>query len=318
MLANLLGFVLLVLFTALLVWLSIKAWRARSRVVRWLGGTVSSLLALLFLLVTGITAVGLVKIYVPARLPAASVQVQGTPDQLARGEHLAMVLYADCHSENLTLPLSGSTRNMTDTFPLPLGSMHPANLTPGGDLKDWSDDDIFRAIRYNRSPDGRPLFMPAAAITHFSDEDVKSLIAYLRSQPAVANRPPETRPSLLMAVLVGANIFNVTPPLSAQPIIAPPKGPTAEYGKYVVGYFACQDCHGPTLEGGSPPAPVGPSLQVVKGWTQEQFIATMRTGVDPGGHQLSEDMPWKAVALLDDEEVAAMYSYLHELPGSSN
>jgi hypothetical protein len=44
----------------------------------------------------------------------------------------------------------------------------------------------------------------------------------------------------------------------------------------------------------------------------------MRTGVDPGGHQLSEDMPWKAVALLDDEEVAAMYSYLHELPGSSN
>ena len=193
MLGNLLGLLVLVLLTALLVWLSLRAWRSRSRIVRWLGGPVASLLALLFLLVTGVSAVGLFKIYVPSRLPAVNVQIASTSDQLARGQHLAQVVCADCHTENGTLPLSGSTSDFAGESGLPLGSFYPANLTPGGDLKDWSDDDIFRAIRYNRSPDGRPLFMPAAGITHLSDEDVKSLIAFLRSQPAVDSHPPKTQ-----------------------------------------------------------------------------------------------------------------------------
>jgi mono/diheme cytochrome c family protein len=151
MLGNLLGLLVLVLLTALLVWLSLRAWRARSRIVRWLGGPLSSLLALLFLLVTGITAVGVFKIYVPSRLPAVNAQIQSSPEQIARGQHLAQVVCADCHTENGTLPLSGSTKDTGGEFGLPLGSIYPANLTPGGDLKDWSDADIFRAIRYNRS-----------------------------------------------------------------------------------------------------------------------------------------------------------------------
>jgi mono/diheme cytochrome c family protein len=53
---------------------------------------------------------------------------------------------------------------------------------------------------------------------------------------------------------------------------------------------------------------------VVKGWTQEQFITTLRTGVDPSGHTLSAQMPWKAVGRLDDEELAAAYAYLTSLP----
>ena len=117
-----------------------------------------------------------------------------------------------------------------------------------------------------------------------------------------------------MAVFIGANMFDITPPLSTQPVNAPPKGPTADYGGYLVGSFGCHDCHGPTLEGGSPPAPAGPNLRVVKGWTQDQFIATIRNGVDPSGHPLSEVMPWKTFSRLDDEELAAVYSYLHELP----
>ncbi|MGH2592675.1 MAG: LuxR C-terminal-related transcriptional regulator [Anaerolineae bacterium] len=55
----------------------------------------------------------------------------------------------------------------------------------------------------------------------------------------------------------------------------------------MVSYVGCRDCHGANLRGGGGGlTPAGPNLAVVTGWTQDQFITTMRTGVDPGGHAL--------------------------------
>ena len=53
---------------------------------------------------------------------------------------------------------------------------------------------------------------------------------------------------------------------------------------------------------------------MIKGWTQEQFIKTIRTGVDPSGHQLKPVMPWQTYARMDDIELAAIYEYMHNLP----
>jgi hypothetical protein len=52
----------------------------------------------------------------------------------------------------------------------------------------------------------------------------------------------------------------------------------------------------------------------VKGWKLEEFIATMRSGIDPNGHQLSEQMPWQPVGRKSDEELRAVYQYLTHLP----
>jgi hypothetical protein len=57
-----------------------------------------------------------------------------------------------------------------------------------------------------------------------------------------------------------------------------------------------------------------PDLNVVKGWKLEEFIATMRSGIDPNGHQLSEQMPWQPVGRKSDEELRAVYQYLTHLP----
>ena len=46
------------------------------------------------------------------------------------------------------------------------------------------------------------------------------------------------------------------------------------------------------------------------------LIDTMRTGVDPNGHQTSEQMPWRPLGRMDDEELAAVYKYLTHLPSS--
>ena len=48
--------------------------------------------------------------------------------------------------------------------------------------------------------------------------------------------------------------------------------------------------------------PPGPSLRVTKTWTTDQFLNTLRTGVDPFGKKLDPTMmPWKFIGRLDDQ-----------------
>ena len=145
-----------------------------------------------------------------------------------------------------------------------------------------------------------------------------ALIAYLRSQPAVENptpNPPD-QPNLLAAALFGAGMILEGKPPTSGPINAPAKAPTVEYGEYILSYQDCRDCHGEDLTGGLPGqlAPLGPNLMVVKDWTQEQFFTTLREGINPSGHRLSNQMPWKNVGRMDDEELTAAYTYLQNLP----
>jgi hypothetical protein len=62
---------------------------------------------------------------------------------------------------------------------------------------------------------------------------------------------------------------------------------------------------------------IGPSLAVVKDWKLEEFIATLRSGVDPNGCALDGNrIPWRAIGKMDDEELGAIYAYLKRLPDS--
>ena len=80
-------------------------------------------------------------------------------------------------------------------------------------------------------------------------------------------------------------------------------------------FMECKSCHGEDLRGGtSPIGPQGPSLRLVKEWTEEEFIITLRTGVNPSGRELSPLMPWQSTGRLDDVELSALYQYLVSLP----
>jgi hypothetical protein len=61
--------------------------------------------------------------------------------------------------------------------------------------------------------------------------------------------------------------------------------------------------------------PLGPDLNLVKQWNLAEFFATMRTGIDPDGQEVSKQMPWRPLGRMDDEELAAVYEYLTHLPG---
>jgi hypothetical protein len=54
-------------------------------------------------------------------------------------------------------------------------------------------------------------------------------------------------------------------------------------------------------------------------WTEEQFIATMRTGKHQGkGRPILPPMPYTIVGALDDAEIKALWAYLRSLPPVKN
>ena len=316
MVQNILSWLILVLITILFGWLSLRAWKAGKWFIKWPGAILGGLLMLATGLVSVVAFIGLVKIYAPSTSPAMALQVAGTQEQIARGEHIANALCVECHTTDNTLPLRGG-RNFSEEIPLPIGSIVSANLTPGGPLAAWSDGEIFRALREGVDHNGRKLaIMSAVPVRYLSDEDMQAVIAYLRSQPAVKNsvQEPPDQLNLLAVIMVGANMFPLLPPVSGA-IDAPPRGATADYGGYILSYSGCRDCHGANLTGGTSDfGPKGPSLYLVKNWTQAEFINTLRTGVDPSGHALNNKlMPWKTLNRLDDIELSALYAYLISL-----
>jgi mono/diheme cytochrome c family protein len=316
---NVIGLVTLIAIAALLVWLSIRARRIKNSFLKWGGAGLAGLLAAVFGLVSLIMIAGLYKLH-SRSAPVPDLKVAGTPEQIQRGQGIAKGFCATCHSTTGTL--TGGA-DYGKHFPRPIGSLIVANLTPAGQLKHWSDGEIFRAIRNGVDADGHWLvFMSNINAGKLSDEDIKALIAYIRSLPAAGQETvnPPDQFSLLGVLMLGAGMVPGGHPVFTGVITAPPKAPTAQFGEYILSYQDCRLCHGASLTGGveGQLGAIGPDLNLVKEWNPEEFIATMRTGTDPGGHQLSAQMPWRAIGRMDDEELRAVYEYLTHLPGPRN
>jgi mono/diheme cytochrome c family protein len=311
--------VLVLITTAIIFWvITLRALRAGNSLLKWGGALLGGLLALVLTLTSGLAAFGLYKSLTPRQAAVPDLSVAGTPEQIARGEHIADTFCASCHSPDTNLPLVGG-RDIGKDFPMDLGIFVSANLTPAGRIKDWSDGELFRAIRNGIAQDGRWLaIMSNARGRNLSDEDLQAVIAYLRSQSPVENDLPDPpdQANLLGLIMLGAGMLPEGKPPTEAAITAPEMGATVAYGEYILSYQDCRDCHGEDLRGGveGQLPPIGPDLRLVKGWTQEQFMSTLRTGVDPSGHTLSIQMPWQNIGRMEDEELVAMYSYLVSLP----
>ena len=308
---DLTGMTILTVSCASLIWLALRAWRVKSPLLRWSAGGLASLLAMVasFLVVLSIS--GLSRAHTRSA-PVPDLKVTGTAAQLQRGKAIADSFCSACHSK--TDRLSGG-RDLGKDLSIPIGSFVSSNLTPAGQLRHWSDGEIFRAIRNGIDADGHWLvIMSYTNAGKLSDEDTESLIAYLRSQPAAgaATVNPPDQFSLLGLVMLGSGLLPTGKPVFTGVVTSAPKGPTAEYGEYISRYEDCRECHGADLNGGHPGqvGPIGPGLNLVKQWKLQEFIDTMRTGTDPYGHHLGDQMPWRFIGRMDDEELTALYEYL--------
>ena len=140
----------------------------------------------------------------PKARPLTSQKFEATPQRLERGRYLfnALAGCADCHSgHDLSCsdhPVIESQLGAGEVMPfdgLP-GRVVAPNLTPDSETGagTWSDDQLARAIREGIGHDGRTLFpmMPYENYRHMSDEDLVSVIVYIRSLTPVRHELPKT------------------------------------------------------------------------------------------------------------------------------
>lgn len=204
-----------------------------------------------------------------------------------------------------------------------LGTVVAPNLTRGGLTDKFSNEDWARVIRHSVRPDGTPvLFMPSNHnFLDMTDEDVAAIIRYARTRPPVKRDLPKMRFGAFgyIALATGAvGIETETMDHTTKPYHSEP-GITYNNGRHLA--QMCTSCHGNDL-GGIPPglghARPGPNLTTagpLKDWDEAGFIRFIRTGRTPPGRYLDpQGMPWKAFALLSEEELKSLWKYIHEAP----
>jgi mono/diheme cytochrome c family protein len=241
---------------------------------------------------------------------------------IARGKHIVTTRScADCHGADF-----GGAKVVDDPA---AGQLYGPNITrgQGGLPANYTDLDYVRAIRHGLAQDGRALIMmPSAEYTTLSDEDLGAIIAYLKTVPAVDRERGPLKPGPVIRALMVAGQVQLSAEeidhAAHRPASVPPS-PTAEYGKYLAA--GCTGCHGPNLSGGKIPGapPDWPSTanltshasSRLNAWTEDQFIATLRTLKRPDGSALHPLMP-AAIGQMTDEELKAIWAYLRTLPAT--
>jgi len=279
--------------------------------LKWTVRIVLTLVLLVVIAGAALYVMGGRKIDRTYEIETAALTIPTDSASVMHGRHLAGINGClDCHGPDL----SGNV--FADAPPF---FMVASNLTrgEGGIGSTYTAEDWDRAIRHGVRPSGHALFiMPARAFHHIADDDMADLIAYLQRVPAVDNVLPASEWRPMGRVLSGGPMDPAVEVMTAATTpTAPPVGPTAEYGEYLV--QTCAYCHGADLQGGEPShpgAPPAPSLQPAGQWPLAVFTETLRTGVLPGGRRMNpEFMPWTFTARMTDTELAALHARLAEL-----
>ena len=262
-----------------------------------------------------------------------------TPARLTRGEYLVNVVTncMGCHSEHdwtahdaPPVPGTlGSGQDMTVLKGFP-GQVYAPNLTPDPTgAGNWTDDQLGRAIREGVGHDGRALFpfMPYPDFRWLSDEDLASIIVYLRSLPPVRKQRPPTE----LIFPVNYLIRSVPQPLDA-PVPEPDLSTPEKRGRYLVTIAACTDCHTPRDAHGQPlpnmdfsgglilDGPWGrvastnitPDPSGIPYYDVAMFTEAIRTGYVKA-RKLNQIMPWHAYRGMTDEDIASVFAYIKTL-----
>jgi len=320
MFVNLIVLLIAIAITVFFVRLTVRAVKAQRMWVKILGGLGAGLLTLILAAISFVGLKGFFGVYFAGGGDAPDISVAGTPEQIARGEYIVNLGCIGCHGANGSeaQPLTGGVdMAAAEGFGF-AGKIVTANLTPGGDLANYTDGEIFRAIRKSVDKDGRKLaFMSFLSYSQLSDADIEAVIAYLRSLPAAPGTGAGgDQLSFLGMLLFGSGIIPGAAPVEGQ-VVAPPEGATPAYGKYVATLGDCRGCHGSDMTG-TPASAFGPAVPnprvFVGTLTLEEFIHTMRTGVRPNGKSFTDAMPWKSASKMTDDDLAALYAYLTAAP----
>jgi len=187
--------------------------------------------------------------------PTSAETFEATPERLQRGQYLVNQVMGcgGCHTSRATgnIFVEGEQTDLFlaggNAFTDPNAGRIPIpNLTPDADgLGSWTDDQILRAIRDGVDKDGGFLvpMMPYNNYKVLSDEDGKSLVAYLRSIPAAKSPRPRGARQLKFIPRVLFTVFGVQLHKPVTGVVAPPTSDRVAHGRYLANIAGCTDCH---------------------------------------------------------------------------
>jgi len=302
------------------------------------------LLIIVIVFVAGIVTYALTSYKKTFDAPFPDITASTDSVVIARGKYLALgpAHCAHCHAPTSEIarvdageevPLSGGFN-----FHIPLGTLYAPNITSDKEtgIGNLTDQQIARALRYGIRRDGQAI-LDLMPFYDLSENDLRAIISWLRTQPPINNKRPDHEYSFLGKMV---KTFAIKPSGDGEVPPTPAIDSTATYGKYLVNSVAnCRGCHsqrdlmsgayiGPELAGNmhfevydengnivagkhlvTPNLTPEPNTSIMARWSQDQFIQRFRTGrVIPGS-----PMPWGPFSRMTDLELKAIYKYLRTL-----
>jgi mono/diheme cytochrome c family protein len=294
-------------------------------------------------------------IYVKVALPnvgaAPELAVGHSASQVERGKYLAnsVAVCMDCHSTRdwskfLAPLIEGTFGRGGERFDKKIGFpgvYYSKNITPSG-ISRYSDGELFRLITTGVTKEGRSMFpvMPYHYYGKMDPEDIKCIIAYIRTLSPIENRVPESVSDFPMNFIIN------TIPQKATFQRIPDKSDRLAYGAYMTNASACIECHTPVKRGqimeelafsggrefilpdGSMvrSANLTPDKETGLGhWTEEQFVNRFKIYSDSsfkpqlvkaGG--FNTIMPWLTYTSMTKEDLAAIYTFLKQVKTIKN
>ncbi len=203
------------------------------------------------------------------------------------------------------------------------------NLTPDDETGTgrWTDDMLARAIREGVGHDGRPLHpqMWYGSFRSLSDEDLASVIVYLRALAPIRNALPRTTLPAGRAERIQQSLRPLTERVPERDFADP-----VARGRYLVEVADCWGCHtawearrNPGLFGGGNLIERGgrivfstnltPDPSGIPYYDDALFVEVIRQG-KVKARVLDGSMPWIAFRGLTDADLAALLAFLKTLP----
>ncbi len=306
----------------------------------------------LLILLIGVTALlTYVKTAMPNVGPPPDLKVAENPELIARGQYLAnhVMVCMDCHSKRDWSKFSGPIIHekigrggevFDQKFGFP-GRYVSKNITPYN-LSKWTDGEIFRTITTGVNKDNKALFpvMPYKYYAQLDEEDIKAVIAYLRTLSPVEQTNPESESDFPLNFIIN------TIPEKANFQKRPESTNTIAYGKYMTTASGCRECHTKQVKGkvvgeefaggfefnfGNGKKVVSPNITPhasgIGNWTKVSFVKRFKTYTDSGyvipsvnmdKGEFQTVMPWTMYAGMKTEDLEAIYEYLKTLKPVDN
>jgi mono/diheme cytochrome c family protein len=222
-------------------------------------------------------------------------------DLVAKGQYIfALAGGCACHTEPKKEANVGAR-----PFPIPLGTVYSTNITQDKEtgLGNWTDQQIYDAMVKGVRRDGSKILpvMPYERYSGMAQEDLKALIAYLRTVKPVKKATPELQTWAPFARSIGTRLYlAVFGRFSKPPAQAPTSG--VERGRYLSDHVAlCGDCHTPRNFLGVPnhslymagaSEKIGPLGEAVSNitpdketgigdWKREEIAELLKSGIKP-------------------------------------